>query len=142
RAVVEQVRQQLGSKTPAATTPAAPKVGAIPVISSRNGSSYGGSSSGSRGSDGVFQAVDDAVAAAGEAFEKFRMRPVSEREKVVQIVKTLCEREAEELGRMEMEETKIGRLDHKIEKLKIIKLVPGTEFLKPTAYTGDRGLTM
>ena len=29
-------------------------------------------------------------------------------------------------GRIEMEETKIGRLDHKIEKLKIVKKVLGT----------------
>ncbi|QDT55224.1 Succinate-semialdehyde dehydrogenase (acetylating) [Caulifigura coniformis] len=142
RAVVEQVLQQLGSKPATAASKPAPartSGGEIPVISSRNGAAF---SAGSRGSDGVFHSVDDAVAAAGEAFEKFRMRPVSDREKVVQIVKTLCEQQAEELGRLEMEETKIGRLDHKVEKLKIIKLVPGTEFLKPTAYTGDRGLTM
>ncbi|HVJ66345.1 MAG TPA: aldehyde dehydrogenase family protein [Caulifigura sp.] len=144
RAVVEQVLQQLGSKTPTAPKPAAARsaAGEIPVISSRNGGGFSPSSGGSHGADGVFQSVDDAVAAAGEAFEKFRMRPVSDREKVVQIVKTMCEQQADELGRLEMEETKIGRLDHKIEKLKIIKLVPGTEFLKPTAYTGDRGLTM
>ncbi len=141
RAVVEQVLQQLGPKPAAAPRPAR-SAGEIPVISSRNGASHAASVGGARGSDGVFQAVDDAVAAANEAFDKFRMRPVSEREKVVQIVKTMCEKQAEELGRLEMEETKIGRLDHKIEKLKIIKLVPGTEFLKPTAYTGDRGLTM
>jgi aldehyde dehydrogenase len=43
---------------------------------------------------------------------------------------------------MELEETKIGRLDHKIEKLKIIKLVPGTEWLRSDAVSGDHGLTV
>ncbi len=37
---------------------------------------------------------------------------------------------------------KIGRLDHKIEKLKIVKLVPGVEFLKTDAFSGDNGLTL
>ena len=41
-----------------------------------------------------------------------------------------------------MEETKIGRLDHKIGKLEIIKLVPGTEFLKCDGISGDHGLTV
>ena len=45
------------------------------------------------------------------------------------------------MGRLELEETKIGRLDHKIEKLKIIKLVPGVEWLVPYALSGDHGIT-
>ncbi len=143
RAVVEQVLQQLGSKATTPKTPptrqTSPLPSDIPVLSARTAATL---AVGGRGADGVFQTVDDAVAAASDAFEKFRTRPVSDREKVVQIVKTMCEQQAEELGRLEMEETRIGRLDHKIEKLKIIKLVPGTEFLKPTAYTGDHGLTM
>ena len=44
--------------------------------------------------------------------------------------------------RAELEETRIGRLDHKIEKLQIVKLVPGTEFLRCDALSGDRGLTV
>jgi len=57
-------------------------------------------------------------------------------------VRRICDEQAEELGRLELEETKIGRLDHKIEKLKIIKLVPGTEFLRTDAVSGDHGLTV
>ena len=55
------------------------------------------------------------------------------RAKVVEIIKTMAETNAEEWGKIEFEETKIGRLDHKIEKLKIIKLVPGVEWLRPDA---------
>ncbi|NOX53412.1 MAG: aldehyde dehydrogenase EutE [Planctomycetes bacterium] len=91
---------------------------------------------------GVFQTVDDAVAAATEGFEKLRAATLETRAKIVAIVKRICDEQAEELGRAEMDETRIGRLDHKIEKLKIVKLVPGVEFLRSDAQSGDHGLTV
>src|SRR5205807_10085238 len=45
-------------------------------------------------------------------------------------------------GRIELEVTKIGRLDHKIGKLQIIKLVPGVDWLRPDARSGDHGITL
>ena len=48
-----------------------------------------------------------------------------------------------ELGTMEMEETKIGRLEHKIEKLKTLgERTPGVEFLRSEVYSGDHGLAV
>ena len=91
---------------------------------------------------GVFQSVDQAVAAANEAFESLSEAPLTHRATAVHLVKEICEREADELGRLELEETKIGRLDHKIEKLKIIKLVPGVEFLRTDAVSGDHGISL
>lgn len=91
---------------------------------------------------GVFKTVDGAVAAATDAFEKLSESPVAHRVKAIECVKQICEQQAEELGRAELEETRIGRLDHKIQKLKIIKLVPGVEFLRTDAYSGDHGLTV
>ncbi|MFO0917001.1 MAG: aldehyde dehydrogenase family protein [Planctomycetaceae bacterium] len=91
---------------------------------------------------GVFASVDQAIDAAGEAFEKFSEAPLAHRATAIQIVKQMCENQAEELGRAELEETKIGRLDHKIEKLKIIKLVPGVEFLRTDAMSGDHGIML
>jgi aldehyde dehydrogenase len=64
------------------------------------------------------------------------------RRKVVSIIKTLAEANAVEWGRIELEETKIGRLDHKIEKLQIIKNVPGVEWLRPEGLSGDHGITL
>jgi aldehyde dehydrogenase len=43
---------------------------------------------------------------------------------------------------MEMDETQIGRLDHKIEKLQILELVPGVEFLKTDAASGSNGVVL
>jgi aldehyde dehydrogenase len=55
----------------------------------------------------------------------------------------MCVAKAEEWGTIEFNETKIGRLDHKIEKLKICgDLVPGVEFLERMAFSGDFGLTV
>jgi len=60
----------------------------------------------------------------------------------VEIVKAMADANAAEWGRLELEETEIGRLDHKIEKLKIIKLVPGVEWLHPDGLSGDHGITL
>jgi aldehyde dehydrogenase len=44
---------------------------------------------------------------------------------------------------MEMNETKIGRLEHKIEKLKTLgEKTPGVEFMTSQVYSGDRGLAV
>ena len=44
---------------------------------------------------------------------------------------------------MEMEETQIGRLEHKIEKLKTLgERTPGVEFLRSEVFSGDRGLAV
>lgn len=91
---------------------------------------------------GVFQDARDACAAAGEAFLQLQQKGVEARRKIVGIVKTMCDANAREWGRIELEETKIGRLDHKIEKLQIIKLVPGVEWLHPDALSGDHGITL
>src|SRR5204863_4887151 len=49
---------------------------------------------------------------------------------------------AQSWGRIELDETKIGRLDHKIEKLQILELVPGVEFLTTNAYSGSNGVCL
>jgi aldehyde dehydrogenase len=91
---------------------------------------------------GVFQDANEACAAAHNGFLQLKKKGVAARAKVVEIVKTLAETHAEEWGRIELEETKIGRLDHKIEKLKILKLVPGVEWLHPDGRSGDHGITL
>src|SRR5262245_43630280 len=95
-----------------------------------------------RGKFGVFQEADEACAAAQEAFLQLQQKGVAARRKIEEIIKTLCDTNAEAWGRLELEETKIGRLDHKIEKLKIIKLVPGVDWLRPDGHSGDHGITL
>ena len=95
-----------------------------------------------RGADGVFAAASEACEAAHAAYLDLQKKGIQARRKVEEIVKTLCADNAEAWGRLELEETKIGRLDHKIEKLQIIRLVPGVEWMRPSGRSGDHGLTM
>jgi aldehyde dehydrogenase len=100
------------------------------------------STPGTRGKFGVFQDTNEACEAAHEAYQQLSEKGVAGRNKVIQIVKDLCFNNAKEWGRIELEETKIGRLDHKIEKLLGQRGLPGTEFLNPLGLSGDHGITL
>lgn len=92
---------------------------------------------------GVFENVDAAVAAVSEAQRQFERRGLDERRKAIDGVRRTCIDQAEQLGREELEETKIGRLDHKIEKMKVVgEKTPGVEFLKTEAFSGENGITL
>ncbi|MFM1768133.1 MAG: hypothetical protein RJA22_662 [Verrucomicrobiota bacterium] len=140
RDIVGEVLGRLGgapAAKPASPAPAAPKSdcgcggkGAAPAAPAL------------RGRFGVFQDAGEACVAAHESFLQLQKAGVAARAKIVEIVKAMAEANAEPWGRIELEETKIGRLDHKIEKLKIIKLVPGVEWLHPDARSGDHGITL
>lgn len=119
RSVVEQVLSQM-------------KSGAVPVAGRGFARRFG-----------VFQAVDEAVAAAGEAFEQLSARSLEDRKRVIGHIRRISIDQCVELGTMEMEETKIGRLEHKIEKLKTLgERTPGVEFLRSEVYSGDHGLAV
>jgi aldehyde dehydrogenase len=95
------------------------------------------------GNLGIFSTVDDAVMAAETAFQAFKTRPLDDRRKAIDCIRKICTGQAEELGRLELEETKIGRLDHKIAKLAdAIPRVPGVEFMRTDNDSGDDGLTL
>ena len=123
---------------------AAPAAKAAPAKSDCGCGGKGAASGapGLRGKFGVFQDANEACAAAHEAFLQLQKAGVAARVKIVDIVKRMAEANAEPWGKIELEESKIGRLDHKIEKLKIIKLVPGVEWLRPDARSGDHGITL
>ncbi|MEC8557228.1 MAG: aldehyde dehydrogenase family protein [Planctomycetota bacterium] len=113
------------------------------VIQEVRGGAAPQSSSSDSGRYGVFDDANQAVAAAREAFEKLRMRPMEDRKKAIEIIRRISIEGAVELGTMEMNETKIGRLQHKIEKLETLgRLSPGTEFMSTQAYSGDKGLAV
>ncbi len=128
RNVVQQVLQQMNGGGAAA--PAA--VGSTPAASG----SY-------RGRYGIFTDVDEAVAAATEAFDELSARPVEDRKRIIDHIRRISIDQCVELGTMEMNETKIGRLEHKIEKLKTLgEKTPGVEFMKSEVFSGDHGLAV
>lgn len=92
---------------------------------------------------GVYEDMNTAVEAAQRSFEKLREGGMTARKKAIAVIRKLCVQKAGEWGRLEFNETKIGRLDHKIEKLGICgDLVPGVEMLDRMAFSGDSGLTV
>jgi aldehyde dehydrogenase len=122
RSVVQQVLTQMGGPSP--------HVG-------------NGSARRPAGRDGVYATADDAVSAAEAAFTAFRKRPLDDRRKAIACIKRICAEQADELGRRELEETKIGRLDHKIAKLnQTVPAIPGVEYLRTDNASGDEGLTL
>jgi aldehyde dehydrogenase len=139
RDVVAEVLGRLG-QAPSVKTAVAPGGGQAACACGNH--TPAGNGRYSRGKHGVFQDANEACAAAQAGFVALRQKGVAARIKVVEIVKTLSEANAIEWGKIELAETKIGRLDHKIEKLKIIKLVPGVEWLHPDGWSGDHGIML
>lgn len=92
---------------------------------------------------GIFGDVDAAVKAAVTAQRQFEARGLEDRRKAVACIRRICSEQAETLGREELEETKIGRLEHKIEKLKVVAdRIPGVEFLRTDAFSGENGISL
>ncbi len=109
------------------------EVGTIPPVA--NGSL--------EGRHGIFDDAEQAIQAAGEAYERLRECSLDDRKRILNHIRRIAIEQCVELGTMEMEETGIGRLEHKIEKLKTLgERAPGVEFLRSQVYSGDRGLAV
>ena len=95
------------------------------------------------GRHGIFTNVDEAARAARDAFEQLSERTKEDRKKIISIIRRISIDQCVELGTMEMNETKIGRLTHKIEKLKTLgEKSPGVEFMRSEVFSGDHGLAV
>lgn len=93
--------------------------------------------------DGIFETMEDAVNAAYDAFQELKKTSMLEKQKYVDAIKMVMTNHVEELAELGVEETGMGRVDHK--KLKhqlVIDKTPGTEDLRADVYTGDDGLTL
>jgi aldehyde dehydrogenase len=113
------------------------------VLSKLQGGTGGGmTSSAPAGALGVFDCVDAAVNAAAQAQQQLTSLLLPDRQRVIDAIRMVMRRDKEELGRIEFDETKIGRLQHKIDKLEVAAGVPGIEMLRTEATSGDHGLTV
>lgn len=91
---------------------------------------------------GVFNTADEAAEAARKGQAQLRSKGIAARVEIINLVKRICTEKADEWGKLEFAETKIGRLDHKIAKLHGIKDIPGIEWLNPYSLSGDNGIMM
>ncbi|MDG2977343.1 aldehyde dehydrogenase family protein [Latilactobacillus curvatus] len=98
---------------------------------------------GSKGHNGIFSNVDDAIEAAKAAWEDYVDQPIEMRNKVVEAIKEGFRPHIEWMAKQIKEETGMGTVDAKIAKLNnALYNTPGTEILQPDAETGDGGLIM
>ena len=136
------VRQVIAELRAAAPTPATPPPAAAPVAPA---AAVAGPVTGESfvGRHGIFGSVDEAVRAAHEAFLQLERLGVEGRRRAIAHIRRISIEDSVELGTMEFEETKIGRLPHKIEKLKILgERSPGVEFMRSEVFSGDHGLAV
>ena len=104
----------------------------------------GGGNAGGNGA-GRFTSVDEAVDAAARAQRQLHQAGLDVREQICNRIKEIAVENARAWGKYELDETKIGRLDHKIAKLEGMGSIPGVEFLRAhatTAHSGDRGIAL
>jgi aldehyde dehydrogenase len=122
RSVVEEVLHRMGAN------------GSGPAVASQGPKA---------GRFGLFTSPDEAVAAAKEAYEQLSRRTIEDRRRIISHIRRIAIEQCVELGTMEMEETKIGRLVHKIDKLRTLgERAPGVEFMRSEVYSGDHGLAV
>jgi aldehyde dehydrogenase len=95
----------------------------------------------SQGDWGVFERLEDAVAAAQIAYK--RTDTIALREQVVQVIRRASKVNARRLAEMAVDETGMGRIEDKVKKnLLTAERTPGPEVLHPSAISGDTGLTL
>lgn len=92
---------------------------------------------------GVFDTMGEALCAVEKAYKQLKNYTVAQKEKMIENIRRLTLLEAENMARLGVEETGMGRVEDKIIKHQLVaNKTPGTEDLKPQAITGDEGLTL
>jgi len=98
-------------------------------------------SAGIRGDNGVFDRMEDAIAAAKRAFEEFKRFSIRDREHLISILRMVITDHAEDFSRRVVEETGMGDFKDKIIKHKNCgKNSPGTEDLVSRSWSGEKGV--
>lgn len=92
---------------------------------------------------GQFTDVNEAVAAAKVAQRALVKRSLAQREIACDLIRKIIANQADQLGRMEYEETKLGHMAHKAEKLVTAAAVAsGVAGLRTECFSGDHGITL
>ena len=122
RKVVETLQNQPGGVT------AAPQIGARAAPRDT-------------GDRGLFDSLDDAIAAAKEA--RLKLDTVAVRHRAVKAIREAARVHARALAEQAVAETGMGRVEDKVSKnLLQAEATPGPEILQPAAISGDAGMTL
>ncbi|MFH1690135.1 MAG: aldehyde dehydrogenase family protein [Candidatus Eisenbacteria bacterium] len=92
---------------------------------------------------GILADIDSAVSAAQRSLAESREMPMAIREAAVASMRRAILSNLDRLSRMAVDETGLGRFEDKVRKNRLVATnTPGTEDLRPIAYSGDHGLTL
>ena len=114
------------------------KVQAAPAAKAWDSTQYAG-----RKLVGVYEDMNDAIAAATEGYKAVRAMSVEEREKIIAEIRKLTYAEAPIMAELGVAETGMGKVEHKrLKHILVADKTPGTEDIVSNAKTGDNGLTL
>ncbi len=92
---------------------------------------------------GVYDDMNDAIAAASAGYKAIRAMSLEDREKVIAVIRELTVNEADKMAALGVAETKMGRVAHKVAKHQLVAdKTPGTSDIAAQVKTGDFGLTL
>ncbi|MDA8204103.1 MAG: aldehyde dehydrogenase [Chloroflexi bacterium] len=127
REIIARVRRRMaeaGAERPGAAMQAAAQVAAGPELGA-----------------GIHPTVDAAVAAAGRAFDAYRSMGLDRRYAIVDSIRRAMLEAGERLALMAHQETRLGRVEDKIVKNRVVTTkAPGPEDLEAAAVSGDAGM--
>ncbi len=91
---------------------------------------------------GIFQNMEACISAAVDAQKKLLRLPLDTRRSIIRAIRQTGKANAREYGRMEFEETGLGKLEDNADKNVAACDVPGMEDLVPEVFAGDKGVTV
>lgn len=92
---------------------------------------------------GIFTDMNAAIEATQAGYKALHTMTVEQREKIITEIRRLTRAEAPIMAKLGVEETGMGRVEHKTAKhILVADKTPGTEDICPTVRTGDDGLTL
>jgi len=93
--------------------------------------------------DGVFEDIEEAIEAACQSQLQLANMTIEKRKEVIEAIRRAGQDNAKEFAKRTIDETKMGRYEHKITKCILAsKHTLGVEDLETIAWSGDHGLTV
>ena len=97
----------------------------------------------SKGADGVYSDINDAIDAADTAFHEYEAFGMQDRKTLTDAVRQVTLDFKEDFSRMAVEQTGMGRVSHKIAKhINVARYSSGIEFLTPSSWSGKNGMVV
>lgn len=140
QAIIDRVMREVNSSVPAAPQPQPQDDGGYGRAPAKGEES---AASGRSTNLGIYDTLDDATAAAQNAFRRLQQLPLDIRKEMVAHMRRAAREHALVLAEMAHSETGMGRVEDKVLKNVLnADKTQGVEALDTTAWSGDGGLTI